>query len=112
MVAMTLMDPKIFENLFTRLGGDPLAPDVAVVWMAAHDDGAGGWSLHYGSVLLGPAEMATSSWLDWRAASGDAYAAQATATLSQQGITTATFADFVLAEDEWLIARTSRTGQG
>jgi hypothetical protein len=56
--------------------------------------------------------MATSSWLDWRAASGDSYAAQATAMLSQQGITTATFADFVLAEGEWLIARTSLIGHG
>jgi hypothetical protein len=68
MVAMILTDPKIFENLLTRLGGDPLARDVAVVSVAAHGDGAGGWSLQYGSVLLGPAEMAASSWLDWRAA--------------------------------------------
>ena len=109
---MALTGSGIFENLLTRLGDDPLSQDVAVVSVAAHRDPAGGWSLLYGSVLLGPAEMATSSWLDWRAASGELFAVQAKATLGQQGITTATFADFVVVDGDWLIARTSLTGQG
>jgi hypothetical protein len=112
MMAMALTGSGIFENLLTRLGDDPLSQDVAVVSVAAHRDPAGGWSLLYGSVLLGPAEMATSSWLDWRAASGERFAVQVKSTLGQQGIATAVFADFVVVDGDWLIARTSLTGQG
>jgi hypothetical protein len=50
--------------------------------------------------------MATTSWLDWRADSGEPYAGQAKAQLGQQGITSSSFADFVAADGDWLIART------
>ncbi|HEY5357269.1 MAG TPA: hypothetical protein VIJ82_06190 [Streptosporangiaceae bacterium] len=112
MATMTLSDSWAFNDLLARLGDDPFSQDMAVVSVAAHRDPAGTWSLLYGSVLLGPADMATSSWLDWRAASGERFAAHAKASLDQQGITTSTFADFVAVDGDWLIARTPLTGEG
>jgi hypothetical protein len=112
MATMTLTDPQAFGDLFARLGDDPFSTDVAVVSVAAHRDSAGTWSLIYGSVLLGPAGMATTSWLDWRAASGEPYADQAKGQLAQQGIASSSFVDFVAVDGDWLIARTPLTGQG
>jgi hypothetical protein len=80
--------------------------------VAAHRDPAGTWSLVYGSVLLGPADMVVSSWLDWRAHSGEPYAGQAKALLAQQGVVSSSFADFVAVDGDWLIARTPLTGPG
>lgn len=109
---MTLTDSRVFGDLLARLATDLSSGDVAVVSVAAHRGPADAWSLVYGSLLLGPADMAASSWLDWRATSGDPFAAQTSATLAEQGIATSSFANFVAVGGDWLIARTPLTGQG
>ncbi len=109
---MSLTDPQAFEDLLARLARDVSSDDVAVVSVAAHRGPADTWSLIYGSVLLGPSDMGTSSWLDWRLTSGDRLAIPMRTLLAQGGITTSSFADFVAVDGDWLIARTPLTGQG
>lgn len=108
---MPVTDPQAFDGLLSRLAQDR-PDDVAVVSVVARRCGDGRWSLLSGSVLLGPADLAACSWLDWRAASGDAAAAQVSALLSQQGVTLSAFADFVSVDGDWLIARRRLAGDG
>ena len=81
--AMAFTETRSLSKLLARLGDDSLSRDTAVVSVIASRDQTGSWSLLYGSVLFGPTDMATSSWLDWCAASGDRFAAQAKASLNQ-----------------------------
>ena len=110
MVAMSLTDPEVLGDLLGRLAGDD--PDeIAVVSIAACRGPADAWSLVYGSVLLGPPEMA-SSWLDWRVASGDRQVDPIVELLGHGEIATSAFAKFAAIDDEWLIARYVLPGQG
>ncbi len=108
---MALTDPEAFRRLLSRLDRDQ-SDDVAVVSVVAHRGSERRWSLLYGSVLLGPAGMAASSWLGWREAAGDAAAAQVTALLRGQGITLPPFADFAAIDGDWLMARRPLVGLG
>jgi hypothetical protein len=108
---MALTDPEDFREFLSRLDRDH-SDDVAFVSAVAHRGGERQWSLLYGSVLLGPPDMALSSWLDWRQASGDAAAGQVGTLLQQQGLTLHLFADFAAVDGEWLIARRPLSGTG
>lgn len=106
---MPFTGPQAFDDLLARLAGDA-TDDVAVVSLAAHRaTPAGGWSLVYGSVLLGPPGMA-SSWLDWRVAAGEQLAATIIGLLGQRKVTASVFAEFAEVSGNWLIARYPLSG--
>jgi hypothetical protein len=108
---MPLTDPHAFDDLLARLAGET-TDDVAVVSLAAHRaTPEAGWSLVYGSVLLGPPGMA-SSWLDWRVAAGDRQAATTIWLLGQRQVAASMFADFAEVSDDWLIALHPLSGDG
>jgi len=110
MVAMSLTDPGVLGSLLGRLAGDDPG-EIAVVSVAACQSPTDTWSLVYGSVLLGPPEMA-SSWLDWRVASRDQQVTPSIRLLSQRKIATSAFAEFAAADSDWLIARYPLPGEG
>ncbi|MFE5118384.1 hypothetical protein [Streptomyces sp. NPDC056669] len=99
-----------FTSLLGRLDTD--GDSAVVASLAAVPAGDGLWRVVYGSVLIGPAQMAAVCWLDWRADNGDGWALQHRHALAHSGVELGQYSRFTTIDGDWLLARVPLTSAG